>query len=947
MLSKLKTLFKKQEPSDSHLRKIAILQIEPINFTIRNEDEKQNIDNSFQKFLNSLDFPIQIVIGTNNLNLDSYINALDLRVEELIRKTKKKIFNKHFESYKQHLINTIKDNSVLDRSFYIVIPDKEEIGLQIQLGVIEQQLKALNLRYKKLNSEEATQTLTSFFNDVLEDSDKQKYVDGKITKDNYLHYLIAPRYIKNFPDKIQVDLNDCRIIYADGYPRIVDIGFLDKIITLNGIFDISIFIEPIPIDTMMIMLNKELQKQRADLFAAEAKSIVNPTLDIQYQDTLNTLENLQKGNEKLFNVSFYINCKGKDQEELDLITKKVEAELNSMLIIPRRASFRMKAGLKSTVPLAENELGKRRNITTKALAAFFPFTSQFLQLDDSGVWLGVNKNEVPIIKDTFKLSNPNGIILASSGAGKSYWSKLFIIRQLLNSTKVMIIDPQSEYTKLIQQFEGQLINFSRKSKTVINPLDLMGHDYAEKRLALMSIFPVMLGDVSEIQKAVLDKALTTTYERKGITNDPKTWNNQPPILGDLLDELERMSKKATIIEKETYRSLINRLSMFVDGVFSFFNRQTNLNFDNQLVGFIIGDMPKQAKPVNMFLILDYVYMKMRKDLDRKLLVIDEAWSLLSRAEDSEYIFEIVKTSRKFNLGLLLITQDVGDLLTSKASSAILQNSAYKLLMRQEAAVIENVVKTFNLSQTEKEKLLTASVGEGLLLMENEHTEIKSIASKEEHNLITTNPDEILKINETENKQDEKPKVSIKVDEHKGYFAKKNLNEEEIKFLLSKGYILSSHVPLGGGRQDNFLLKPSSRESATHFFLVKAIEEYLLQYTDKIQLFETNKPDIIFQAKKRIAIEVETGVNFKDKKKMEEKIKALNKNYDEWFFVVSDAPYAYKYEKLGKTYTRKNVCKTLRSYFSGLKNPNEIQKKDKPQKRLKQRGKGKTSHKTKK
>ncbi len=928
MLAKLKRLLpisssKVNEEID--LIRLAILEVEPINFTIRNEQEKLGINSGFQKFLNALDFPIQIVISTNHINLDSYINALELRVEELVSKTKKYIFNKHFESYKEHLINTIKDNSVMNRSFFIVIPEKIEIGLEVQIGVVEQQLKALNLKFKRLNDEELTQALTSFFNDVLEDSDKLKEVGTEIDKDNYLHYIIAPTYIKNLPEKIIVGNKECRVVYADGYPRMVEIGFLDKIITLNGTFDISIFIEPISIESMMIMLNRELQKQRADLFSAELKSTINPTLEIQYQDTRAVLENLQKGNEKLFYVSLYINCKANNQEELDLITKKVEAELNAMLIIPRRAFFRMKAGLKSTIPLAENELGIRRNITTKALAAFFPFTSQFLQLNASGVWMGVNKNDVPIIKDIFKLPNPNGIILASSGAGKSYWTKLFIIRQLLNSVKVMIVDPQSEYIKLIQTFDGQIVNFSRTSKTVINPLDLLGHDYAEKRLSLMDLFPIMLGDVSEIQKAVLDKTLTLTYERKGITNDPKTWNNEPPILGDLLEELEKLSKKATIIEKETYRSLINRLSMYVDGVFSFFNRQTQINFDNQLVGFIIGDMPRQAKPVNMFLILDYVYMKMRKDRERKLLVIDEAWSLLSRAEDSEYIFEIVKTCRKFNLGLLLITQDVADLLVSKASSAILQNSAYKLLMRQEAAVIENVVKTFNLSQTEKEKLLTANVGEGILLMENEHTEIRSIASKEEHRLITTNPDELLKINEETPIQNEKPKVSIKVDEDKGYYLKKNLNEDEIKFLLDKKYILSSHVPLGGGRQEVYLLKPSSRESTTHFFLVKAVEEYLLQFTDKVKTFETNNPDIVFEVgKKKIAIEVETGITLEKRKDLlEKKVAVLNENFAEWFFVVSDAPYAYKYEAYGTTFTRKNVCKQLRGYFSADKKSQEI------------------------
>ncbi|HLC60867.1 MAG TPA: ATP-binding protein [Candidatus Nanoarchaeia archaeon] len=920
MLAKIKRLFPaaKFQNNNSNLKKLAILEVEPINFTIRNDNEKQGINVGFQKFLNALDFPIQIIIGTNFINLDTYINALEIKVEELVYKTKKEIYEKHFESYKNHLINTLKDKSVLDRSFFIVIPEKIEIGLSVQIGVIEQQLKALNLKFKRLDNNELTQVLSGFFNDILADTNK---LNQDISKENYLHYMIAPKHIKNYPDKITVDDKECRIIYADGYPRTVEIGFLDKIITLNGIFDISIFIEPFSMETMMVMLNRELQKQRADLFAAELKSTINPTLEIQYQDTRAVLENLQKGNEKLFYVSLYINCKAKNQEGLDLITKKVEAELNAMLIVPRRAIFRMKAGLKSTIPLAENELGIKRNITTKALAAFFPFTSQFLQLDNSGVWIGANKNDVPIIKDTFSLSNPNGIILASSGAGKSYWTKLFIIRQLLNSVKVMIIDPQSEYLKLIQTFQGQIVNFSRNSKTVINPLDLLGHDYAEKRLSLMDLFPIMLGNVSEIQKAVLDRALTSTYERKGITNEPKTWKNKPPILGDLLNELEKMSKTATIIEKETYRSLINRLSMFVDGVFSFFNRQTNLNFENQLVGFVIGDMPRQAKPANMFLILDFVYMKMRKDLERKLLVIDEAWSLLARAEDSEYIFEIVKTCRKFNLGLLLITQDVGDLLASRAGSSILQNSAYKLLMRQEAAVIESVVKTFNLSQTEKEKLLTASVGEGILIMDNEHTEIKSIASKEEHQLITTNPDEILKLNEEnpteeENIQDEKHEIDIKVDENKGFHAKRNLNEDEIKFLLGKKYVISSHVPLGGGRQEFYLLKPTTRESNVHFFLVKAIEEYLMQFTKFVKTFETTKPDIVFLAgKKKIAIEIETGITLEKRKDLLEiKIKLLNKNYDDWFFVVAHSDFAYGYSKFGKTFTRKNVCKHIRDYF---------------------------------
>lgn len=913
MLKAIKRIFRENES----LRKIAIIRVEPINFTIKNDTEKKSIISSFQKFLNSLDHPIQLLVNTSHLNLDKYMTDLELRVESNSKNSPE--IMSHFQSYKEHLISTIKGTSIFDRNFYLIIPEYENSNIEIQLEVICQHLTQLNLKYSRLDDTELLSFLTSFFNDILEDSEKA----GQATKENYLHCLIAPKHIRNYPDRIAVDNKECRIIYADGFPRMVEAGFLDKIITLNGIFDLSIFIEPVAIDEMMIMLNKELQKQKADLFSYELKGMINPALEIQYNDTRNVLEELQKGKEKLFFVSLYINCKATSLNELEMITKKVESELNSMMIIPRRANFRMLNGLKSATPFGDNRLAIKRNITTKALSAFFPFTSQFLQLDDTGVWLGINKNQVPLIKDLFKLSNPNGIVLASSGAGKSYWTKLFIIRQLLNGTKVMVIDPQAEYIKLIEKFNGQVINFSRTSKTVINPLDLMGHEYSEKRLALFDLIPVMIGCISEIQKSVLDRAITKTYERKGITDEPKTWANRPPILSDLIEELERMSKLASITEKETYRSLTNRLRMYVDGVFSFFNRQTRLDFGNNLVGFIIGDMPKQAKPVNMFLILDYIFMKMRKDLERKLLVIDEAWSLLSRAEESEYIFQIVKTSRKFNLGLLLITQDVADLLQSKASSAILQNSAYKLLMKQQAAVIGTVESTFNLSQTEKEKLLSASVGEGILILENEHTEIKSLASAAEHKLITTKPDELLTFTEPrkpavpEANQECRPEVNITLDETKGFFRKSDLDENEISFLLANKYILSSHVPLGGGRRENYLLKPSKRESPVHYFLVKAIEEYIQNFTDKIKLAESVEPDIVFHARQRkIAIEVEAGLfNDKNKKKLINKAKLRNRKHGtDWFFVIANAPEAYKYEGLGRVFTRVNVCREIRSYF---------------------------------
>ncbi len=903
------------------MEKIAILKIKPINFQILNEKEKEAITETFQKFLNSLDFPIQILMTTTNLDLEGYFNLLEKRVKETIKKTENKIYSKNLKSYRTHIETVIKENKVMNRNFYIIVKESIAINLDIQISILQEKLDNLKIESDRLKDVEIKELLIDFFNEEYKDKEPETTID----KDLLMHYLIAPKKIKNFRDYLSVDNKLNRIISASGYPRMVEPGFLDKVITTSGNFDLSIHIEPYSIESTMVMLNKQLQKQRADLYSSELKKTVNPSLEIKYKDTRNVLENLQKGQEKLFNVSLYINCKADDLEELNLLTKKIQSELNSIMIMPSIPSFRMVQGLKSTTPFAYDELKIKRNITTKALSAFFPFTSRFLEIDDSGIWFGSNKNNIPIVRDIFKFTNPNGCILATSGSGKSFFSKLLISRQLLNGTKVMVIDPQSEYVKLVEKFDGQVINISKESKTIINPLDLMGHDYAEKRLSLMDLLNVMLGELSEPQKAVMDKALTKTYSKKGITNDAKTWNYKPPILQDLLKELERMEKRSTVVEKPTYQSLINRLSMYVDGVFSFMNTHTKLNFDNRFVCFNIGEMPKQVKPVIMFLILDYVYTKMKKDLERKILVIDEAWSLLSRAEDAGYIFEIVKTSRKFNLGLLLLTQDVADLLGSKAGNAVLANSAYTFLMKQKPAIIDSVVNTFQLSSNERTKLLTAPVGEGVLITENDHTELKVIASEEEHKVITTNPDEILNGGEKEVRKGIEKEVNINLDEEKRFFRKKDISEDELIYLVNNCYTLSSHVNLLGGRREDFLLKPDENESEAHFFLIKAIEEHLERYTKNVKLFNTTKPDIVFKDKegKVWAVEVETGSK-KDKKRLEEKVRILKKNLGgRWFFVVTNEKTKKMYEKYGETLTRFNVPERLAEIFGGGENEVKI------------------------
>ncbi len=877
------------------IKKIAVIRVFPINFNIGTDEEKISITKNFERFLNSLEFPVQIFIKTEDLDISSHYKAIDLKL--------KKKYRPYFENYKLNLNKITNENKARNRKFYLVI--KEAGNLEIQVNICLERLKALNLRAYILKKNSLLKLLKDFF----KADEKNAVVD--VDRLNYYNYLISPGYIKNNIDYLEIDNKFYRVINAHNYPRAVESGFLDRIITLNGDFDISIFIEPFNIEITIIKINKELQKQRADLYSLEKRKILNTSLKLKYNDTKKTLEELQKGNQKLFNLSLYINARANSKKDLDFLTKKLEAELNSLLIVPKIALFSMHKALKSVMPFSFNEINVTRNITSEALSAFFPFTSQFLDIDKEGVLLGLNKNNIPIIKDIYGLGNSNGFILASSGFGKSFYAKLFVIRQLLKNTKVYVIDPQNEYVNLARKFKGQVINISRNSSSIINPLDLMGHDYYEKRLSLIDLMQVMLGRLSDIQKSVIDKALSLTYERKGIKSDEDTWSYKAPVMADLLKELESMSKKVGMLEKSTYRSLLNRISMYVDGVFSFLNKQTNINFENDFVVFNIGDMPKQVKPVVMFLILDYVYMKMKGSKDKKLLIIDEAWSLLNRVEDASYIFEIVKTSRKFNLALLLITQDVQDLLNSSAGNAVLSNSSYTILLRQKPSVIELIDRMFHLSQNEKDLLMTSSIGNGLVIMDNYHSELKIISSDEEYGLLNTNPN--ITYRKPRKITKEAREVDIKLDLDKRFYVKKDLSKEEVEFLLNHGYLISSQTSLFNNKNDEYLLKPSPNESSVHFFLIYEISEYIRKFTDEVYTYNTVKPDIVFKInKKEIAIEVETGSN--NKKDLMNKVSLLNNNYKEWFFVLSDVNLISQYEKYGKIVLRHGIPTKIPEYF---------------------------------
>jgi len=734
--------------------------------------------------------------------------------------------------------------------------------------------------------------------------------------------LLKPSYVKNDFDSLIVNEQMTRTIMAVGYPRTIQDGWLNRIISSEGNFDLSMHIKPGNIQTIISQLNQELVKQEADLMAATMKGIVNPSLKLQHQDTLNILEKLQKGEEKLFNISLYLGARAYDKNKLELLTKKILAELNSIMIIPKVPFLRMADGAKSLYPIQEDKLNINRNIPSDALAACFPFTTAYLNVDDEGILFGLNKNNnIPIILDPYKFTNYNGLILGTSGGGKSVTAKLFILRNILRGVKTIVIDPQGEYLDVTKANGGQIVEIHRDSETIINPFDLMGADLGEKTISLIDLFNILCGDLTEVQKNILDKAINQIYQNKGILlDDSETWKKTPPIMGDLYDELLKLKKTCSRMERMTYEALENRLRMYVKGSFNFINRQTNLDLEKDLICFNIAKMPSQIKPVMMYLILDFVHKKMQKDKERKTLVIDEAWSLLRFAEHSKSIFELIKTARKFGLGILIITQEVQDLIESSAGKTILANTAWKYLSRQEPATIGELAEKFHLNGEEQNYLLTAMPGEGLLFAMNDHIPLRVVPSPQEYELITTNPDELKKREDKlkelgTTKEDLEP---YKLD--KNYYEKKELNEQQIEFLKNSGFEEARLCGLEKTSKNYLVKKPLSKESIEHYFLGELIADEIRHYTDKVCTKQSYEADVIFEVqvdelKFKYAFEIETGTLQTRPIQLQEKIEKNNELYAQWWFIVTNKDNKKKYSELHETLTRTEVKNKIKEVFS--------------------------------
>lgn len=567
--------------------------------------------------------------------------------------------------------------------------------------------------------------------------------------------VIAPSALKITPREINLGDKIIRTFFVISYPRFISDNWFSPIINLDKVFDVSIFVHPIDTAKILKDFQKRVAEVQSQINMREQKGFVrDPILDTAYRDLENLRDQLQQAQERIFDVGLYITVYGDSPQELDRTESEIKTLLESKLIYLKPALFQQEEGFKSVAPVGSDLLNVHSKLNSSPLSSIFPFVS-FDLTQDKGVLFGVNRhNSSLVLFDRFSLENYNSVIFAKAGAGKSFATKLEILRTLMFDTDVIVIDPEKEYEYLAEATGGRYFNISLNSEHHINPFDLPVPRDDESPadvlrsniITLTGLFRIMLGGITPEEDSIMDRAITETYALKDITPDSDFSNITPPLMSDF---------ELVLAGMEGGESLLQRLSKYTKGTWSgFINKPTNVDINKKFVVFSVRDMEDELKPVAMYIVTHYIWNAVRKEKRKRLLVIDEAWWMMKSEDTASFLYSIAKRCRKYYLGLATITQDVDDFLKSPYGLPIITNSSLQLLLKQSPTSIDLVQKTFNLTDEEKFLLLESDVGEGIFFAGLKHVAIKVIASYTEEQIITSDPAQILAIKKAKTELEE-------------------------------------------------------------------------------------------------------------------------------------------------------------------------------------------------
>lgn len=637
--------------------------------------------------------------------------------------------------------------------------------------------------------------------------------------------IIAPAALEITPKSIHLGDKIARTFFIISYPRYLNDNWFSPIINLDKIFDVSIFIHPIDTSEILKKFQKKVAEVQSQISTREEKGLVrDPMLDTAYRDLEGLRDDLMQAQQKMFEVGIYITVYADSENELFKVENEIKSILEARMVYMKPALFQQEDAFKSVSPIGTDIIQVHQKLNSEPLSSIFPFVS-FDLTSEKGILYGVNRHNASlVIFDRFSLENYNSVTIATSGAGKSFTTKLEILRTLMFDTEVIVIDPEREYEYLAEAVGGRYFNISLSSDHHINPFDLpipredeTAADVLRSNvISLVGLFRLMLGGLTPEEDSIVDRAITETYALKDITVDSDLSKVEPPLLSDFEMVLSGM---------EGSESVLQRIKKYTRGSWStFINQPSNVDINKKLVVFSIRDMEDELKPVAMYIVTHFIWNAIRRELRKRLLVVDEAWIMMKSEDTASFLYSIAKRGRKYYLGLSTITQNVDDFMKSQYGVAIITNASIQLLLKQSSSSIDLVQKTFHLTDEEKYLLLESGVGEGIFFAGLKHVAIKVLASYTEEQIITSDPSQLLRIAQSKKdllaeKQEDSEKKQQEIDA--AIIEKK----QEIK-IEPENMVVSEPEPIE--------VLPQKVEEKTHLSLDEEINALEKEFEDLIK-----------------------------------------------------------------------------------------------------------------
>jgi TraG P-loop domain len=733
---------------DGSLR--AVLECPSLALGLKGEVEQRAVMRAWSGLLNSLHHPLQFVVQTRTMDPASLPEvAADQPEDDSLRA-------RLHRSYADLLGAMSARRTMLARHFYVVVPfdpgprfaprQSSATGGEVGAEVIEQRVAWLTDWLRRIDLEPVRlrgPRLASALYGILcpETAATQPLPDGDEIAD--LRALVAPALLEEKPADVRVGARHARTIAISRYPKRLVPGWLDTLYAFDGDLDLSLHVQPAFGQVVMSWLDRRIAELSSTVRIAEERGRrADPYRRVALEDAEELQDRIARGEERLFDASLYLTVWAGDPDALDAASRRVEALLGSQLIYSRRLYLQAEPGFVSSLPLGLDRVELRRSLSTSALAATFPFTGNDLT-QTTGLLYGVNPEvRSPVVVDRFgeAMVNHNAVVFATSGAGKSFGTKTELIRAHLAGIHVHVIDPEGEYAAIVEQLGGSVVSVHPGAPISLDAFALVDGEpgsLSTRIASLLTLFELLSGGMSTVQRAAAEEALSFTYAACGFTDDGgDTSGLTPPDLAAVEAALERQAANSSGRTRSEIEELKLKLGRYVRGAGRWlFAPATSTVQGCPLVAYVLAGLPEEDRAPAMFLVLDRIWAQLTRSASRTFVVVDEAWWLMQYPDTARFLFRLAKTARKRNSGLTLLTQDVTDVLESPMGEAIVTNASLQILMRQAPQAMPRLARLFQLTEPEQSWLLTAGKGEGLMLAQGKRVPFRIVASDEEVRLI--------------------------------------------------------------------------------------------------------------------------------------------------------------------------------------------------------------------